>query len=324
MFSLVILISSDKKLNKFISHISTQTSYDFELILLVQNFDQSLINSISKLQKVFTNNNLKIIFNTRKISFVHFVLSSIPLISSKYVMFSSVEDFKSNKFVEKINNILIKEEVDILEFPLEIKGISSWSPKWRNNLEENTSYEILKTTNIVPYVFPFLFNKIIKTSILKKINELPYEFVESSSIWAEDIVYLCLLCAKTYKRIDQNINSLTIQKEDLPLLSKSIQKWNSLENLYLQNGKFNLEFYYAKLYFFKVVLLGFYSSKNVIIFLKNKGIMPNKIQNYINKLNKQKNNSFNISNPYMFQKNNETKILLNSEINTKTFSLLEE
>ncbi|MGL4343388.1 MAG: hypothetical protein ACRCRZ_02405 [Metamycoplasmataceae bacterium] len=325
MFSLIIpIFSKNDKYDKFLSNLNLSKNINFELIIAIQDYSLESLKKIKNIEKILEFPNLKIIFSSRKKSFANTIIKAIKHSSKKYTVISTI-DVLTSKTIQNIDeNIDEETTVDLIEFVPEINGITNWKPKWRNNLRNNTVYEINKIKNIVAYTFPFLTNKIIKTSLLKKTISIPINLIESSCVFGVDFFYIILLNSKTYKRINIKIAPISLEFNTLPSISNSIKQWNLIEEYYVSQNLYLSEILYAKLYFFQIILLGIYSNKNFKNLFRNNKIAINKIQKYISLLKNDKFLNFDISNPYMFNKTNETKILSLNETGTKTLSLLEE
>ncbi|TDV23266.1 glycosyl transferase family 2 [Mycoplasmopsis mustelae] len=322
--SLISVMNDSKKdVEKYLKDLLEQDNQDFEIILCINktNEEAEIINLIANYQLYF-NDRLISIYNSKNSSYQYNLMSAFQIAKGDFVATLNTDVSLKKYYVNKMITAAVKYDVDVLEFRPRIIGSIRWKPKQRNNIEEPTL--TAKSKNIIAYAYPFVFNKIFKKQLIKKI--LSYKPLNTNDTkMCVEINYILLLESKNYMYLNYGIYREFFESEiwfnSKRMLSSfdGIQKWitnsTSLE-------KYENELNYAKLYFFKLLLTAFlkettilyryvYQSEKKKIKETRTKMWLQKHYELIEKIEKEyQKNKFELINPYIHNKLNEVSLLL--------------
>ncbi|WP_027120975.1 glycosyltransferase family 2 protein [Mycoplasma leonicaptivi] len=320
--SLISLVSNNlKNIDNYLNSLQQQTNQDFEIILVVSNkTDQKNIFKLIDKYFAFFGQRLVIIYNTKNYSFQYNLLSAFKIAKYPFVTVLNSDTTLKDTYIDKMIESAYKYNVDVLEFKPRLIGSISWKPKARLIDKQVINLE----NNALPYAysFPFIFNKIFKKNLIKKISKYKQKIINDSKICLE-LNYQLLFEAKTYLYLDFRIHREYFGS-DVVLNTKTINETfdNLLNQLDMQNRKLYEEVRYAKLYFVKLILTAFlkettfrykklYPNSKEEIKEKRSNLLLEKHNIYLYKLDEEyKKNNYYTSNTYLLQNNPEVLLLL--------------
>lgn len=257
-----------KDLSKFLEKIETQSSKNFELILVIDTVNDDPLSIVEKFLKKtkMDRKDIIIIFNSKRVGRAKALSRGIKSATGNYTFFLCQTDIFEKDLVQSLEDEIQKSQADIIEFraamksPLKLDGAL---PKVYNdvvNIDDN--HEIF--TNIYRYDF----NKIFRTELLKKVTDFQFNVI-SNSRYSIEFAFKMLLTSTTYSNVDKEF---VTSKSDLsnnfnPL--KEIRQWNALKAFMLKiiGDKFFNEWKYA---FTRAMLL---QTLPIVLTTKNKNLI---------------------------------------------------
>ncbi|VEU70420.1 glycosyltransferase [Mycoplasmopsis glycophila] len=324
--SIISLISSyAKDVESFLKDLKEQTNQEFEVILCInKNIESKKILNLVAEYSEFFEGRLIAIFNTRTKSYQDNLLNAFNVSRGKFVLTLNSESNLKKNYVEKMIENAEREDVDVLEFKPRIVGTTRFKPKAR--ITPNIKMNVAETPLIFAYSFPFIFNKIFKKSLIKKICNQKIKYTNDSKLCTM-VNYLLLMEAKTYTYLDFRIYreyfdaDMWFNSNNFLNTMKAIEQISEEKNLHIKE-----EIRYATYYLLKILISGFFIETSylhkTLKYLKNSEInytrnkkLIDKHKNLVVKLeNTADFRNLRNQNIYMLIQNEET-CLLNKSIN---------
>lgn len=298
-----------KHLSKFLSAFATQTKTTFELVLVVDTNAEGVLDVIEAIPAKLKRR-VKVIYNSKRSGRNDAIKNGAALASGDYSMITSVADSFDNNFV--LNTLkLIKEKdgVDIIEFKAKFKDPIKFAGKIRKT--QNKTIVIKDNKKILAYTYPFDFNKIFKTEVLRGVAKLP-KVLDVNSKFSIKYAYLPFYVADTYSTSNKTlvISKSTLASNFNPLLIN--RQWKSLIELdskYLDDAYYT-ELMYAKMFHQLVFMFGFVGvSKNKVLLTK--------LNTMYKKGLKEEFENFFTENKYMLLDNKETALITDNDTPSK-------
>ena len=174
--SIIIYCSEFKYLNKTIYSILNQIYYDYEIIIVYDNNDENEFNYISKLTNI--QENIKIINNKKNKGIMYSYSKGIYDSFGEYILLlQSGYILAKNDILSFLYNTSEKNNLDILEFNLLINNqvyiknnsLSVYKCSHLKRKKYIDTLKIVKEYRDIDQEEELLFNKLIKSNILKKI-----------------------------------------------------------------------------------------------------------------------------------------------------------
>jgi glycosyltransferase involved in cell wall biosynthesis len=214
--SIIVPVYKDKKnLDLFLNKIYFQTNKSYELILIVDTNIDNVLSVIDSYKEKFKSK-LKLIFNTKRISRISAINMGISIANGDYSIINSIQNNFNNKLIEEILFIVSNHKSDVIEFKCSFSKPFKFNGKIRKTFKERTYIE--KHPEIHAFSYPFDFNKIYKTEVLKITKKFTFP-VQDNSRYSIEINYKALLVSKTYSTVDKTliISNGTISQNFNPL-----------------------------------------------------------------------------------------------------------
>ena len=174
--SIIIYCSEFNFLNNTIYSIINQINYDYEIIIVYDNYDENKLNYIRNLTNI--QNNIKIINNKRTKGIMYSYSKGILDSVGEYILLlQSGHILAKNDILSSLYNESEKNNLDILEFNLLINN-NEYIKNNSLSVYKCSHFKIKKVLNILKINKEYndieqekelLFNKLIKSNILKKI-----------------------------------------------------------------------------------------------------------------------------------------------------------
>ncbi|QZE12373.1 glycosyltransferase family 2 protein [Mycoplasma sp. Ms02] len=327
-----LLNESERDTRSFLKDLSEQTNQDFEIILVFaknKNF-KSTFAAIKEFTDFF-GSRMRLVINYKRQSYQYDILSAFRVVKGDY----TTVIYPNSPLKKDTVKILIQNakqyDADILEFTPRLVGSIRWKPESRLQMDEPINAQT--NPEVLAYSYPFIFNKVFKSKLVKPIYKLELLDAIDNSL-AIEINYKLLLHAETYMYLSENIKKEYFEVDTWLNVQGLVSTFERVEQLFAySNRKIKHEFEYLKNQFFLVVLPGLigstsYRNLNTLIHIKEmrekrgeKNI--SKIENYIKKI--RENEAFQVfceSNIYMQNDTNMTKLIRYETPTDKWASLL--
>ncbi|WP_406613643.1 glycosyltransferase [Mycoplasma corogypsi] len=248
--------NSPRDIEWYLTDLKEQDTNDFEVILCINknSVSKEIYNIIQKFMPFF-DKRLQVVYNTKINNFQHNLLSGFRFAKGDYVTVINSDVTLKKWYVSKTIEAAERHNVDILEFKPRIVGSIRFKPAAR--LKHDFEYEIQNSPEVIAYSFPFIFNKVFKKQLVKKMIDVVPLYTNDSKMCLF-INYLLLINAKKYKYLDYRIWREYFGS-DIWFNSKHFNDtFNYLEDLVVKNNcKLIQELKYARYYFIKLLLSGF-------------------------------------------------------------------
>lgn len=191
--SVIIPVYNVKEyLPKCLDSVLGQTLHDIEVICIN---DGSTDNSIEILQNYATKDKRLKIINQANGGISSARNAGLKMVQSDYVMFVDSDDYIAPNMAEKLYNMMIKENPDVVicsaecvnqlpkDASLDVIEWQSWLQPWFDEYVKPTGvYDVPKT--IKDEFISVVWNKLYKTSFIKKYNiEFPLGLIEEDEYW---------------------------------------------------------------------------------------------------------------------------------------------
>ncbi|UWV81652.1 glycosyltransferase [Mycoplasmopsis cynos] len=321
--SLVSLVTKNvENVKKYLDSLLSQTSNDFEIILCLNGKESENKQIISLLTNYFEKfkNRLQVIYNSKTNSYQYNLLSAFKLARGEYItVFNTDITLIKYYYIENMIKNAEKYNVDVLEFKPRLNGSISWKPKAR--LINDRRIDLAKNPLPFAYVFPFIFNKIFKKSLVQKVMKFKLKNTNDTKLCIE-LNYILLFEAKSYTYLDFKIYREYFPA-DMWLNSKRVLNiFDELEKYLLNmNRKLFEEITYAKYYFLKLLMTDFlketsFTYKNIYktkeeIHEKRSKLLLAKHLELLEKLERfYKAENYLLTNPYFSRNNEEVTLML--------------
>ncbi|SJZ43318.1 glycosyltransferase [Mycoplasmopsis verecunda] len=257
--SIISLVGEDATyVDTFLYSLKEQETQSFEIILCInKNSEAKNIFNVAKKYYEFFGSRLVIITNSKDNSYQHNLVSAFRIIKGDYVTVINSDSSIKKYFIGDIIEQAQRFNVDVLEFKPRLVGTIRFKPKERTELDK--ILDISKNPNIIAYTYPFIFNKVFKKSLVKKITKYKPRITNDSIVCLE-LNYLLLMEAKKYKYLDFRIIRQYIPSDTWFNSKVLLDSFNVVDdNAKRLELKIQEELKYAKYYFIKLLLTGFLS-----------------------------------------------------------------
>ncbi|WP_117275306.1 glycosyltransferase family 2 protein [Mycoplasmopsis edwardii] len=325
--SLISLVTKNvENVQNYLDSLAVQTVSDFEVILCLngkESENKQVMNIITKYYEKL-NGRITVIYNSKLNSNQFNLLSAFRQAKGDYIsVFNSDIQSIRNNYIEKMIDAAEKSDVDVLEFKPRLTGSISWKPKAR--IVNNEKIDLTKNPLPFAYVFPFIFNKILKKSLVSKLSKYKIKNYVDTKMCVE-LTYLLMLEAKSYSYLDYRVFREYFPEDIWLNTKKSMTMFDEIEkHLNLTNRKLYEEIRYAKYYFLKLLMTAFFKETSFTyrsiyktkeeIWEKRSDFSLNKHIEIIKKLeDSYKAENYLLTNPY-FSRNNEEVLLMLQPIN---------
>ncbi|NQZ65605.1 MAG: glycosyltransferase [Mycoplasmatales bacterium] len=250
-----------KRLDRFLSKISTQNSNNYELILIIDTNGEKTLEVVEKYREKI-NGDLRIIFNSKRNSRFKSIGQGAKIAKGKYSIVLSIRNEFSSSLVKNVIALAEEKGTDIIEFsaafnsPIKLKGKIRKQFKTSSKIEDNPE--------IIAWTYPFDFNKIYKTSVLSEVGrvKMPVNFNSRYSI---GITYFSLSVAKTYSTSLKTLVKSRVNNSSQFNYIHFVRHFDAVVDLISKSPKFeSIDRYLYAQYFTEVVFAAPFvkSSKN--------------------------------------------------------------
>lgn len=255
-FSIISLVGNDcRAVEQYFKDLKDQDSQDFEIILCVDKNSEAknIFQVISKYKKFF-GQRLIVITNTKNNSYQQNLVSAFRIAKGDFVFVLNSDSNSKKYYVKKISDLALKYNVDVLEIKPRLVGSARWKPEARIIL--NKPVQITNNPEVIAFSYPFIFNKVFKKSLVKKLTQYQVKSLNDNKL-AIELNYLLLLNATTYMYHDIRIfkefysPDIWLNTKNALLAFEEIQKYSESKGL-----DFNEELEYARYYYLKIVHYG--------------------------------------------------------------------
>ncbi|QNM93748.1 glycosyl transferase [Mycoplasma sp. Pen4] len=255
--SIISLVGDDsKQVASYLESLKNQENQNFEVVLCINKKTQAkAIYQVVQEYYHFFGSRLIVIYNTKENSYQFNLVSAFRVIKGDFVTIKNSEVVLKRTFVDDLLTQAVRFNVDVLEFKPRLVGSIRFKPKERMVLDKVV--DINKNPQIYAYTFPFIFNKVFKKSLVKKMVKHHVVNTNDTKMCME-VNYILLLKAKTYKYLDYCLNREYID-ESIWLIPSNVDKtFAYLENYAKINElKVSQELMYAYFYCLKILFSGF-------------------------------------------------------------------
>ncbi|MHA0272874.1 glycosyltransferase [Mycoplasma sp. 48589B] len=257
--SIISLVGDDASyVDTFLSSLKEQETQSFEVILCVnKNSEAKNIFKIARKYYEFFGSRLVLITNSKDNSYQHNLVSAFRIVKGDYVTVINSDSSIKRYFIGDMIEHAQRFNVDVLEFKPRLVGTVRFKPKERGEFDK--VLDINKNPNVIAYTYPFIFNKIFKKALVKKIAKYRPK-VSNDTVMCLEINYLLMMEAKKYKYLDFRIIREFISSDTWFNTKTVLDAFRVIEdNAKRMNLKIQEELKYAKYYFVKLLLTGFLS-----------------------------------------------------------------
>lgn len=338
MFSVIILFNELRKeiiIKKFFSKLSSslRNQKEIEVIFIVEN-DYKLINYIQNFQNANPNCIVKFIFSNRENSLNKILEQVNKLVTNDYLFFLTSPSKIVPGFFNTITKIIDSNSPDIIEFKPSLNNFIKWNPKDRLTTNKyNVNLRIKEHPEIIAFSYPFIFNKIISTSLLNTVLKFfsTDTMYDTSNILFTYLVYLLFLKANKYYYLPNQLISIDIEEKHILNYNSILSQWDVIQEKYSIENKYLEEISYAKLFYLKIILCSLYlqNKTNIKEKLKSKkytsNLIQQKYQEKLDQITYSEFKDFHLKNKYMLLPNSiEANILKQNYPISKWNKLLKE
>lgn len=338
MFSVIILFNELRKeiiTKKFFSKLtsSLRNQQEIEVIFIIEN-NYELINYIQDFQNANHNCIVKFVFSNCENSLNRVLEQVNKLATNDYLFFLTSPSKIVPGFFNTITKIIDSNNPDIIEFKPSLNNFIKWNPKDRlPSNKYNTNLKIKEHPEIIAFSFPFIFNKIISTSLLNTVIKFfsTDTMYDTSNILFTYLIYLLFLKANKYYYLPNQLISIDIEEKNILNYNSILSQWDIIQKKYLIENKYLEEISYAKLFYLKIILCSLYlqNKTNIKDKLKTKKYATNlsqqKYQEKLDQITYSEFKDFHLKNKYMLLPDSiEANILKQSYSISKWNKLLKE
>ncbi|QKT05327.1 glycosyltransferase [Mycoplasma sp. OR1901] len=307
-----------KDVEWFLKDLQDQENQDFEIILCIDKKQSNMLESLKEYFLLF-GSRLKVILNSRVDSYQLNLINAFKIARGDFLVVLNSENTLRKRYVSNIIEEATKYSADILEFKPRLVGSIRWKPKARLKLLNKV--DINKMQSTYAYTFPFVFNKVYKKTLYKKLTKYVPSNLNDTKMCVE-LNYILFSEAKTYMYLDYRVYREFINSNTWFNSRHVLDSFNNIENYYKEhNPKVLDEISYAKMYAIKLMLTGFLNEttftykriykyekeqiqeKRSIMFIKRHYDLVTKLENMSVK------NDFYKSNIYLANANDESKLM---------------
>jgi hypothetical protein len=180
-------------------------------IIVIDKGEQKLDYIIDKFESKINEGSLKILITTQT-NKIEALGIATKITKGDYFLFLPSSTTLKQKTIEKLIISLDVLSPDIMETEIKLSGSISHKNKINENLKLNVLYDSKNTVKLYAYMSPFIYNKIIKTSLFNKVNNK--HLTSEREIL---LIYQLLNQSETFLFIDEPSLSVELKEEiDLP------------------------------------------------------------------------------------------------------------
>lgn len=288
------------KVKRVLNKLANQTNNKFEVFLVVDTNIGNTLDVIDQNVDIF-GKRLKVVFNSKRVGRTSALYGAFNAVTSTYSMILDTSDKFNNKMVEKTLKSLEGKTSDVIEYKISFRSPIKFEPKIRYLVKNKTSIEDNK--KIIAYASPFDFNKVYKTSLLKKVALMPKLNNQLNSRFSSEIAFKALLHAKTYQTVSQLLVSSysNLSSNYNPL--RSIRQFNEIIDWSIDHGhNYENELKYSLFIYISIFLFAFTGTASNKILLK-------KLSDLYKQQLEGKLYEFKNTNKYILENSKETLIL---------------
>ncbi|QJR44335.1 glycosyltransferase [Mycoplasma miroungirhinis] len=232
-----------------------QKSKNFHLHIIIDNPSLEQLEEIYEIKNLLYIDNYSITINSKHQA-INKVIYEALLDSKEEYSFIFYPDTEINSnWVENLLNILENNNIDILETRSMYRGYVKHNEKIKPL--NNTIYDLSQNDNPIVFSSPVMFNKIVKTNLLKQIFANWKSLKSFNKEYSIDINYSILLNANTYmytSEIETYNWNYTIQNINVKNLKN---EWKSLVPLFEKKYS-DLELWsFCKFYHYQIFIAGY-------------------------------------------------------------------
>ncbi|WP_029513653.1 hypothetical protein [Mycoplasmopsis primatum] len=246
-------ILTNSSLKSVLNILKDQDNQDFEVILVLTNAKKSMYTTIEKYLNFF-GSRLKFILNSKRRSIQSDIVSTFHLIKGKFSYVFFPDNAGRSYYISELIKNALNYDADILEFKPRLVNSIRWKPDAR--IKPNVLFKIKDNPEVVAYAYPFIFNKVFKTSLLTNFTKHKFKELNDTK-FSIYLTYMLLIKASTYVYIDERIVRENIQSSIWLAPSNFIYQFSELINyLKINDIKLRHEVKYASYYFLQIFLAG--------------------------------------------------------------------
>lgn len=236
--SIITPIYKNKKLfDSFLTKIKEQKNQNYELILIIDTNYEDVLKVLDQ-QKEFFGDKLKVIFNSKRNSRIDAIKQGVRVATGDYSIIMSLSSIFHSSMVGDLLEATISQ-ADIIEFRARLRGVVSFNGALR--VKHMIPVKIEETPNVIAYSYPFDFNKLFKTRLLKNSIDIKLP-VTLNSKFSIGLMYMCMLNAETYSTVDKKIVRMRIKNYNTFNPLKMIKQWEGLfEFIQVYKPNFDME-----------------------------------------------------------------------------------
>ena len=254
----------EKALRKFLESIVEQTSKSYELVFVVDTNGEDVLSVIQEF-KLKLKSKIKVVFNSKRTSRIAAINKGASIAGGKYSIINSLGNTFSKTMIETAQNAIKDKKSDIIEFKAKFEAPIKFSGKLRKQF--NTPVVIKDNSEVQAFSYPFDFNKIYKTDVLREAAKykIPGHINSRFSI---DTTHLPLLVAETYSTVNKVlvVGKSKISPNFNPL--KLVKQWDELINIsknyfaYISTERYEYAQFFSETVFISAFIK---ASKNKVI-----------------------------------------------------------
>lgn len=307
---IVPIYKEASKVKRILKKLDDQTSKKFEVVLVVDTNGDNTLGIVDEYSESF-GKRMKVVYNSKRVGRTSALYGGINAATSTYSMILDTSDKFNNKMVENVLKSLEGKSADIIEYKISFMSPIKIETKMRHVVKEKTKIE--EDRKIIAYASFFDFNKVYKTSLLKKVTLMPKFNNQLNSRFSTEISYKALLHAKTYQTVSKAFVSSYSKLSSNYNPLRSIRQFNEIiEWSTLRGHDYEPELEYAMFIYMTLFLFAFTGASKNKVLLKKMGVLYNKQleTRFVD---------FKDTNQYILDNNKETLILRKKHsINTLT------
>ncbi|WLP85855.1 glycosyltransferase [Mycoplasma seminis] len=257
--SIISLVGENAaQVDTFLASLKEQETQSFEVILCVNKSSEAKnIYKVAKKYYEFFGSRLIVISNSKDNSYQHNLVSAFRIVKGEYVTVINSDTSIKRYFIGDMIEHAQRWNVDVLEFKPRLIGTVRFRPKERGEFDKVV--DLSKEPKIFAYTYPFVFNKIYKKSLVKKVMKYKPQ-VSNDTLMCIELNYILLMEAKKYKYLDFRIIREFISSNTWFNTKVSLESFHAIEaKAQHMNLKIQEELKYAKYYYVKLLLTGFLS-----------------------------------------------------------------
>ncbi|WP_371246464.1 glycosyltransferase [Mycoplasmopsis agassizii] len=246
--SIIVSFYKNYHLNIF-DNLKKSINKDVEFIFMIDDLYPEDYQKIYEIKKVYSDQ-IQLVFHKKRSGTGRNYFDAIRYAKGEYVSFVSVSTVTGETDLNKLVDVLNKNDADVIEFQPFWDRKIDWYPKQR--LEPNKVYKTIENPAFIALSYPIIFNKVFKKDLFKSIDSS--QVLLSNSKYSISLLYNLLINAKTYLYLNVNFRKYLVHSEKTFSLNNFIKEWKLIDENDNVKSQFTAEIEYAKHYFFVVFL----------------------------------------------------------------------